>query len=341
MFKIGITLAAALALAPVTHNPAGAQEEGSFYQGRTVTVIVPSGAGGSYHLYCEIVSRHLGKHLPNNPTVIIQNRPGAGGAVAAAYMMNVAPKDGTMLAMISPGSITDPLIRPQRYDATKFNWLGSVATRAQLIAVWHEAPAKTIEDLRRVQTTMAATGRSDAGFVVPSVINAVLGTNMKIILGYGSGGEMNQALERGEVHGRGNYYSGFASVRPDWIRDKKIRFLTGIGPAVPELPDLPNVRQFVKPDTLEAKMLDLVELNFNVGQAFYAPPDLAAKRIDTMREAFGAMLADPALREDYRKRNLDFQPLSGEAIESKIEEAFKSANPEVVKRLRQVLTAEK
>ena len=341
MFRAVIPLASAIALAALADSQALAQDGASFYTGKTVTVVVPSGAGGSYHLYCEIVARHFGKHLPGKPTVIIQNRPGAGGAVAAAYMMNVAPKDGTMLAMISPGSITDPLIRKQRYDATKFNWLGSVATRAQLIVVWHTTPVKTVEDLKRVPIAMAATGRSDAGFVVPSVINAVLGTKMKIILGYGSGGEMNQALERGEVQGRGNYYSGVASVRPDWITENKVRFITGIGPEVPELPDLPNVRKFVKPGTVEARMLDLIELNFNVGQAFYAPPALSEGRVATMRKAFGAMLADPALRDDYVKRKLDFQPLGGEAIEVKIKEAFKSATPEVVERLRKVLVGEK
>lgn len=335
-----VASAAAIALASLTHSHALAQGDDSYYQGKTVTVVVPSGAGGSYHLYCQIVARHLGKHLPGNPTVITQNRPGAGGAVAAAYMMNVGAKDGTMLAMISPGAITDPLVREQRYDATKFNWLGSVATRAQLVAVWHTAPVKSVEDLKRTPITMGASGKSDAGFVVPSVINAVLGTKMKLILGYGSGGEINGALERGEIQGRGIYYSGFASVRPDWIRDNKVRFITGIGPAVPELPNLPNVRQFVKPGTVESRMLDLVELNFNVGQAFYAPPGMAEERVIMMRKAFDAMLADPALGGEYKHRNLDFQPLSGAAITTQIGAAFKSATPDVVQRLHKILVGE-
>lgn len=341
MRRTVIAAAGGMLLMPLAHATAVAQDDAAFYRDKNVTVVVPSGAGGSYHLYCEIVARHFGKYLPGKPTVIIQNRPGAGGAVAAAYMMNVAAKDGTALAMIAPGSITDQLIRPQRYDATKFGWLGSVASRAQLIAVWHTAPARTIEDLKRVEVTMAATGRSDAGFVVPAVVNAVLGTKMKIILGYGSGGEINTALERGEVHGRGIYYSGFASIRPDWIRDKKVLFLTGIGPAVPELPDLPNMRQFVKPGTVEARMLDLVEVNFNVGQGFYAPPAVPAARFATMRKAFAALLADPAFREEHVKRNLDFQPLSGEAIDTIIANTLKSATPDAVARLKQVLVSEK
>lgn len=335
--RLALALAAASAAAALA-PPAGAQS-GDTLKGRTVTVVVPSGPAGSYHAYCEVVARHIGSHLPGQPTVIVNNRPGGGGATAASYMMNVAPKDGTVIAMVSPGSITDPLVHPLKFDATRFNWLGTVASRAQMIAVWHTAPVKTVEDLKTHEITLSATGRSDAGFVVPTLINAVLGTRMKVILGYGSGGEMSIAMERGEVQGRGAYYSAFSSTQPEWIRDNKIRFLIGVGPPVPELPHVANLRDYVKPGTVDARVVALIELNFLVGQGFYLPPGVAAGRVTTMRKAFSEMLADPALAAELKKRTLDFQPQDAAAVEKAIATAFKAADAKVIGRLRQILAA--
>ena len=312
-----------------------------YYNNRTVTVQVPSGSGGTYHVYCQLVSRHIGRHIPGSPKVIIQNLPGAGGAKSASYMMNVAPKDGSYISMIAPGVITDPLIRKHKFDARKFQWLGSVAARAFSIALWHAAPAKTIEDMKRIEITTGTSGKSSAGYVVPAFVNAVLGTKMKIITGYKSGGATNLAMERGEVEGRGNYYSGFTGVRPDWIRDNKIRFVLGIGPKHPALKGVPHLRDLIKPGSMEAKMYDLIELNFNVGQAFYAPPGVPADRMAVLRKAFSDMLADPELQKDIVKRRVEFQPQSAAEVEREIERGFKSAEPAVVKRLREILTGKR
>ena len=332
-----MAVALAAAVAAVAAVPQAYAQSGDTLKGRTVTVVVPSGPAGSYHAYCEVVSRHLGSHLPGQPTVIVNNRPGGGGATAASFMMNVASKDGTVISMVSPGSITDPLVHPLKFDATKFNWLGTVASRAQMIAVWHTAPVKTVEDLKTHEITLSASGRSDAGFVVPTLINAVLGTKMKVILGYGSGGEMSVAMERGEVQGRGAYYSAFSSTQPEWIRDNKIRFLIAVGPPVPELPNAANVRDYVKPGSIDARVVALIELNFVVGQGFYLPPGVPAGRVAMMRKAFADMLADPTLAAELKKRQLDFQPQDGAAVERAITTAFQAADPAVIARLRQIL----
>jgi len=329
--------ALAVVLASLTTGSAiGAAED--YYKGKTVTVQVPSGSGGTYHVYCQLVSSHIGRHIPGKPRVVIQNLSGAGGAKSASYMMTVAPKDGSYIAMVAPGVITDPLIRKHKFDARKFQWLGSVAARAFSIAVWHAAPVKTLEDLKNTQIIIGTNGKASAGYVVPAFVNAVLGTKMKIITGYKSGGATNLAMERGEVQGRGNYYSGFTGVRPEWITEKKINFVLGIGPRHPALKGIPHLRDMIKPGSMEAKMYDLIELNFNVGQAFYTAPGVPAGPVAILRKAFSDMLADPELQKDIVKRRVEFQPQNAAEVEREIENGFKSAEPAVVKRLRGILT---
>ena len=311
------------------------------YAGKTVIVQVPSGSGGTFHVYCQIVAGQIGKHIPGNPKVIIQNMPGAGGAKSASYMMNAAPKNGSIIAMIAPGAITDPLVRKHKYDARKFAWLGSVAARPFTIAMWHTAPFKTIDDMKKAPSTIGTNGFASAGYVIPAFVNVALGTKMKIITGYKSGGETNMAIERGEVQGRGNFYSGFTGVRPEWITEKKLTFMLGIGPRHPALKDVPHLRDLLKPGSIEAKMYDLIELNFNVGQAFYAPPGVEKDKLAILRTAFSAMLADPELAKDIERRRVEFQPQNAEQVERQVTEGFKSAEPEVVKQLQAVLTGRK
>jgi len=327
-----------VAIASLTAGGAFTASADDYYKDKTVTVQVPSGSGGTYHVYCQLVSSHIGRHIPGKPKVVIQNLSGAGGAKSASYMMNVAPKDGSYIAMIAPGVITDPLIRKHKFDARKFQWLGSVAARPFSIAVWHTMPIKTIEDMKKIPVIIGTNGKASAGYVVPAFVNAVLGTKMKIITGYKSGGATNLAMERGEVQGRGNYYSGFTGVRPEWITEKKITFVLGIGPRHPKLKDVPHLRDLIKPGSMEAKMYDLIELNFNVGQAFYTAPGVPAGPVAILRKAFSDMLADPELQKDIVKRRVEYQPQSAAEVEREIENGFKSAEPAVVKRLREILT---
>jgi tripartite-type tricarboxylate transporter receptor subunit TctC len=328
--------ASALALASLTAGapPAAAED---FYKDKTVTVQVPSGSGGTYHVYCQIVAGQIGRHIPGKPQVIIQNLPGAGGAKSASYMMNAAPKDGSYIAMIAPGNLTTPLVRKVKFDARKFQWLGSVAARPFSLAVWHTVPVKTWEDMKKTEVTMGTSGTGSAGYVIPAFVNAALGTRIRIITGYKSGGETNLAMERGEIHGRGNFYSGFTGVRPDWITDKKIRFILGIGPRHPELKAVPHLRDLLKPGSEMAKVYDLIELNFNVGQAFYTPPGVAADQVGVLRKAFAGMLADPALVKEIEKRRVEFQPKDWKAVQRQIDDGFISAEPAVVKRLKAVM----
>ena len=295
--KIGAIAATALAVATIA-TPAAA-----FFEGKTVTGIVPSGSGGTFHLYGQLVQRHIGKHLPGKPNVVVQNRPGAGGVKAANYMAQAAPKDGTVIAEINPGSVIIPLMRKVRFDPRAFNWIGTLSVRTYTLGVWHDVKANTIDKQRKTQVIMGASGVGSLNFQLPTFLNAVIGTKYKLIKGYKGGGAINLAMERGEVQGRGNFYSGYLGAKPYWLRDKKVQIFATIGPVRPEVKNVPRLRDVVKGE-MNQKMLGLLEVGFNIGQAFYVPPGTPKARVAAIRKAFTSLLQDKEMLAEAAKRKV-------------------------------------
>ncbi len=319
-------------------GPAMAADDG-FYKGRQVTIVVPSGSGGTYHLYCQILARHLGRHL-GGAKVITQNMPGAGGARAARYMVTAAPKDGSYISMINPGAIAVPLMRPKvGFDTRDMKWLGSMSGRAYTIGVWHTSPVKNIDDAKKQVVIMGTTGKSSTSYLIPSFMNKTIGTKFKIITGYKGGGAINLAIERGEISGRGNFYTGYLGVRPEWIRDKKIIFLARLGPERPDIQHIPRLREMLNTDE-ERKMLKILEVSFNVGQAFYAPPGVDKARLATLRKAFIATMKDPITKKDANTRFLPLRWQTNQQVEAAIDETF-NAEPKIHQRLAKMLGFDK
>ena len=341
--KFTLALAASAAAAFGLAGPAMA--DGHFFKNKVITIVVPSGSGGTYHAYCQIVQRNIGRHIPGSPTTTIQNRPGAGGVRAANYMYNVAPKDGTVIAMINPGSVMIPLLRKGqkaiKFDTRKMNWLGAASVRTYTIAFWHESGITSLEQLRnrKKPAIMVTTGKAATSYLIPSFMNQTMGTNMKIITGYKGGGSLNLALERGEGEGRGNYYSGFTGVRPGWIRDGKIKLVAWMGPPRPEVKNIPYIRDFMKTD-LQREMYDLLDVSFQVGQAFYVPPGVSKARVDVLRKAFAAMVSDPVTRASAKKRRIPMNTRTAAQIEAAIKKGF-SASPAAVQGLAKMLGFDK
>jgi tripartite-type tricarboxylate transporter receptor subunit TctC len=303
--------------------------------------VVPVGSGGSFHIYAQIVARYLAKYIPGKPTVITQNRPGAGGATSAAYLAKAAPKDGTVIGKIVPGMLTYPLVRSNaNYDATKFQYIGAIAARNYVIAVWHTTPVKTWQDLRKHEIIVGSTGRSSSATVVPAFLNGVLGTKFRIVHGYKSGGALNLAMERGETTGRGNFYSGFEAVVPQYLKENKIRILLSMGPDNPKTAHVQKVRDLLKPGSVEIKTFDLMETSFNQGQAFYLPTEVPKERTMELRKAFEAAMADPELKAECVKRRLDYNPITGENLEQLVAAGMKGAEePAVLKMFRDLMGA--
>ncbi len=329
-FKLTLAATAALTLMA---TPTVAAD---YFSGKQITVQVPSGSGGTYHVYCQLVQRNIARYIPGNPKTVIQNMPGGGGAKSAAYMMNVAPKDGSFIAMAAPGVITTPMVRKVRYDARKFNWLGAPAARAAGVFFWHTHNVKNWQELKTRPTTIATSGFASSGSIFPRLVNAVLGTKMQLIYGYKGGGRMNVSVEKGETMGRNNFLSGFTGVRPTWLPKGLVKPVIMYGPKSPSkfAKGVPRLDDLLKPGTMEAKMYEVLGMNLKVGQAFYVPPGTPQKVVKILRKSFTEMMYHPSFIEDIKKRRVEHSPVTAKQINKLIKAGFDAATPDVIKAIK-------
>jgi len=328
-------IAAAAVLALSIAGSAQAQSVADFYTGKTVTVVAPSGTGGSIYKYALLVSNHLGRHIPGNPTSVAESRGGGGGVKAANYMANAAPKDGTVVGELHPSSLIVPMIKDVQYDPRDFYWLGSVAVRTYVGAVWHTVEADTLEKMRDKDVVFGGSGTGSPSYMIPTFLAHVSGAKLKVVPGYESGGATNLAMERGEVQGRGNFYEGFLATNPDWVKDKKVKFVFKAGPDHPDLADVAPASKYAKNDA-EKQMLGLLEAPLNLGQSFYVAGDVPEDRKAALRAAFEAMLKDPEFLADAKKLNLYINPLDHDQVAAVVEDVYKTPK-EVVDGLDSIL----
>jgi tripartite-type tricarboxylate transporter receptor subunit TctC len=314
-----------------------------YFAGKTITVQVPSGSGGSYHAYCQAVQRNIARFIPGNPKTVIQNVPGGGGAKSASFMYNVAPKNGTVMGMIAPGNITIPLVRKVKFDATKFEWLGSPAARSNAVWFWHTSGIKTLDDIMKREVPIATSGFGSSTSVLPRLINKTLGTKMKLIYGYRGGGLMNLAIEKGEVLGRATFHSAFSTARPTWLPEKKVIPVIIMGPRDPHpaYKGVPYLEDLLEPGSIDRKMYDIIAINLVVGQAFYVAPGTPKKLVNQLEKAFSAMLADSTFKKQVLRRGLEYSPVSAAEIRKTIKDGFKGATPEVLKELKKIYQKKK
>ena len=315
--------------------PAKADSVSDFFHNRTITVVVPAGPAGSFHLIAQLVARHLGEHIPGHPTLITQNRPGAGGITASNYMAQAAPRDGTVIAEMNPGTVIMPLLREVKFDPRQFPWLGVFTVRTYTIGVWHTVKYSTLDELRKHQVIMGSSGVGSLNYQFPLLMNVVLGTKFKVITGYKGGGAINLAMERGEVQGRGNFYSGYTAAKPTWLRDGLVRLLFTLGPRRPEVAKVPRLRPLF-PKGEARQMYDLLEVAFNIGQAFHLPPGVPHARVVALQNAFQAMLKDPALIADTKKHHLPLMSRDAQYAQKVVDDAFKTP-PEIARKLAHIL----
>jgi tripartite-type tricarboxylate transporter receptor subunit TctC len=223
---------------------AAAQPAEPFFARKTVTITIGYTAGGSYDLYGRMVARHLGKHIPGQPTLIAQNMPGAGSLKAANYLYEVAPKDGTALGVVvESAALEQALANPAvQYDAAKFSYVGRVATSNNIFMQWHTAKVQSLDDAKRMETSLAGTGPGSIAETVPRLLNALIGTRFKLISGYPASSEAMLAMERGEVEGASSSWAAVKVGKQAWLRERKIRIILQTTPErIAELPDAPSL----------------------------------------------------------------------------------------------------
>lgn len=312
--RTGAAALAALALAASATGSAAAQVS---FAGKTVTIYVAGGAGGGVDAYARTIGPYYQKYLPGNPAVVISNMPGAGGAQAVQYLYNVAPKDATAIGSTNVGPIADPFLEstPTNYDVAKLSWIGSLASGNTVCAAWHATGVTSIADAKAKVLTVAATGARSAPTRSALLMNAFVGTRFKPIAGY-TGGTALLALERGEVDAICTTLNSLRTTRPDWLRDKKLNVLVHVAlEADKEFASVPRALDFIQnPDDRASLEFFLLPYEFN--NPYYLPPGVDAGAVAVWRKAFDSAVADPAYREETRKRNQDLTVKSGAEVEA-------------------------
>ncbi|MGE5538494.1 MAG: Bug family tripartite tricarboxylate transporter substrate binding protein [Gemmatimonas sp.] len=335
-------IACAVCVASVATISAGTaigQSLDSFYRSNGLKFIVAAGAGGGYDVYGRALARHIGAHLPGNPSVVAQNMPGADGLKATNFIYNVAPKDGSVIGNTYATMTLQPLLTSQgiQFDPLKLNWLGSMGKQNALCVTWTTSPIKTIEDARITVTTVSSTGAAGSRTTVPKILNAVLGTKFKVITGYDTAGA-SLAVERGEVDGLcGVSYATLMASNPHWLLNRKVNVLVQLAREKdPHVPSTPMALDMVE-DANDRRLLDLILVVQEVGRPVIAPPDVSADRLTALQKAFADTMVDPAFAADAERLKLEIDPLDYRAIVSLLAAAYASPK-DVVTRASQLLS---
>lgn len=332
----GLLTAAALSLVAfgaAAPNAAHAVED--FYSGRTITISVGFGPGGGYDLYARLVAEFLGRHMPGSPDVIVENMPGAGGRLAAQHLYNVAPQDGTYLSVIVQSIALDSLLNvlPGDLDARNYTAIGRLSPEYELGMVWNTVPVETLDDIKEREVTFASTGAGSASFFVPTMLNDMVGTQFRVIVGYQGAAAAMQALEQGEVDAAMQGIAGMTASRPDWIPEGRVNVVWQLGREPhPLLPDVPAVGQLGDND-LDRAALELVSAAADIGRALFAPPNVPEDRVEALRRAFDAMLADPDFLAAAEARRHMLDPLTGEELQAEVARQM-DVTDEVLDRVR-------
>jgi tripartite-type tricarboxylate transporter receptor subunit TctC len=297
----------------------------SFYAGRQINLVIGFSPGGGYDAYARVLARHMGKHIPGNPKIIVKNMPGAGGTIAANYVFNVSPKDGSELGLFAGNVAIDPLLggAPVKYEARKFGWLGSPYSDTSLCVSWHTAPFRTIADT--LETEMVTGAFGNAGTDFPTALNNVIGTKLKLVKGYPGSNAVKLALERGEVQGGCGFgYDSLRATSPDWLKDRKVNLLVQIALRKdPRLPDVPFVMDLAKSPE-DRQILQLIFGWLHVSRPIATPPDVPGERLAALRLAFNETMRDTEFRADAEKIEIELDPLPGEEIERFLEELYRT-----------------
>src|SRR5499426_3072901 len=294
-FHARIVAALLIAWIPAT---ASAQHVDSFYRGKTVNMIIGYPPAGANDFYARAVARHIGKHIPGNPTVVPRNMPGGGSLVAANHIFNVAPKDGTTLALIAATiPLEERLGAPNvMFKSAAFNWIGRIAPSVNMTFVMNSVPVKTVADTFTREVVLAASGRSSTVAIYPAVLSNVIGAKFKLVMGYQSSNTAMLAMERGEVEGHSTSLEVVRAIHPEWLAEKKITALVQYAlKRHPELPDVPMTWELARTDE-ERQILRIVANATEVGKMILSTPDTPADRIQALRRAFDATMKDPAFQ---------------------------------------------
>src|SRR5215475_11277070 len=336
-----ISRLSSLVLVAALAQPAHADPIEDFYKSHNLTLIAGYSAGGGFDLYARIMANHLGRHIPGQPRIIVQNMPGAGSLRAANHLYNVAPKDGSVIAL-TRSPVIDPLVGATgaAFDATKFTWLGSGASDLTVCGLLGNPKVNTMAEARQTQFTLGGLGPGSDEDMYSKILRKLLGLKIHLVSGYPGGAELILAVERGELDGRcGWAYSSIKISKPDWVAEKKIKLLNVLAlERSPELPNVPAIMEFATTER-QKQIFKLVLNAQTLGRPFAAPPGIPADRAAALRKAFEATMADPALLAEMKARKLEVEHVRWQSIEALLKDLYATPK-DVVDETRAIIASE-
>ena len=321
-------------------GPALAQTQvADFYKGKTMEMIVPTSPGGDYDLRARLVSRHLGRLIPGNPTIIVKNMPGGLGVAASNYIYNIAPNDGTSLQIIFQNMpILQAVKQPGvQFDVREFGWLGNTTNTPNIINSWHTTGIARIEDVLEKELIVGAPGAMSTSYIYPIALNQTIGTKFKVVTGYAGGNLVNLAMEKGEVGGRGsNSWASWKSGHPQWLTDKKIHLLVQVGlTRATDLPDVPLLLELAKNDA-DREFLTFLSADMGISRAFTTTPGVPRDRLAALQKAFMDTMRDKEVLAEADKTKHEIDPSDGDAA-LKIATMMINTRPEVLERYKALI----
>jgi tripartite-type tricarboxylate transporter receptor subunit TctC len=343
VIRFAIASVASVPLVTLAIAQASADPVADFYKGKTLQMVIGVSAGGDYDLRARLLAKHLGKYIPGNPNIVAQNMLGGGGLNAANWLANVAPRDGTVVLAISSTLPVSQAVGLHgiKFDIRKLHYIGNTTDSPNVINSWHTTGITKIEQVRERELVVGSTGRSSGSYYYPAALNAWAGTKFKIVLGYPGGANVNIAMERGEVGGRGsNLWASWKSTRPHWLAEKKIFILVQVGlKRHPELADVPLMQELVK-DELHRQAMVFMSADAAIARSMVTTPDTPPERVAALRRAFDAVMKDPALLAEAKQAHQDISVATGEEAQQ-IANSIANTNPAAVAKAKEIIDPDK
>ena len=319
-----------------TPSAKASQEIAKFYEGRVVNVTVGFNPGGGYDVYARILARHMGRHIPGQPTMTVQNMPGAGSLKAVRYLETTAVKDGTAISTFNPGLIVQSIVAPKKVDADfrKYAWLGSISEDIRMCFTWQTRKWENLKDLQsQKEMQFGGTSPGTLGYIEARIIKEYLKVPLRLIVGYPGGAEKRIAIESGELEGD---CGGWVNVPDEWVKEKKIKVIVRFSPSL--IPGLDKSMPYAG-DLIEGKLkrdaFALLMAPEEIGRPFLMSAGVPAPRLAAMRTAFQAMLNDEEFLADAKRQRLTVTPMSAAQVEARLGKVYKSPS-DVVSEARRI-----
>ncbi|MDB5649138.1 MAG: tripartite tricarboxylate transporter family receptor [Hyphomicrobiales bacterium] len=336
-FRVAIGFCAVMAtsMASIGASAAAEQSVEDFYRANKLVLIVGVSAGGGYDLNARLLARYIGRHIPGNPAVVVQNMPGSGSVIAAGYLYSIAPKDGSVIGTLARIALMEPLFTPQKFDSTKFVSLGSISKDISTCISWKTSKVKTWDDMMTKEFIASGQGTGADPDAFANMIHNLFGAPIRLVTGYPGTNEQALSMERGETEGYcGISYSTIKTRYAKWLAEKSINVI--VQNAVEKHPDLPNVPLITElaknPEQLQ--IIRLIVATQSMARPFFAPPGIPADRAAALRRAFDLTMADPEFLAEAERTNIDVSPMNGADAQALLTELYATPKSAVEKAAR-------